>query len=187
MQLIYSSLIIEGSVAVILIIAIGISICIAYFLHQKYAAEDTEDSLNTQSDGENADSKESAVQIEIRLSSDSGKESAVICGLNEQNEEVWNHTTGSYDRTELEQISEIGIYDDRFYYSEGGKIVSLALNDGSVMWENNEFGGASICSTIDNNGTIYVSGYYGPSFFAVDKDGATLAKIDSFGDEYYWP
>ena len=63
---------------------IGISICIAYFLHQKYAAEDTEDSLNTQSDGENADSKESAVQIEIRLSSDSGKESAVICGLNEQ-------------------------------------------------------------------------------------------------------
>ena len=83
---------------------------------------------------------------------------------------------GSYDRTELEQISEIGIYDDRFYYSEGGKIVSLALNDGSVMWENNEFGGASICSTIDNNGTIYVSGYYGPSFFAVDKDGATLAK-----------
>ena len=84
LQLIYSSLIIEGSVAVILIIAIGISICIAYFLHQKYAAEDTEDSLNTQSDGENADSKESAVQIEIRLSSDSGKESAVICGLNEQ-------------------------------------------------------------------------------------------------------
>ena len=83
--------------------------------------------------------------------------------------------------------SEIGIYDDRFYYSEGGKIVSLALNDGSVMWENNEFGGASICSTIDNNGTIYVCGYYGPSFFAVDKDGATLAKIDSFGDEYYWP
>ena len=57
---------------------------IAYFLHQKYAAEDTEDSLNTQSDGENADSKGSAVQIEIRLSSDSGKESAVICGLNEQ-------------------------------------------------------------------------------------------------------
>ena len=174
-------------IAVILIIIIGISICIAYFLHQKYAAEDTEDSLNTQSDGENVDSKGPAAQIEIRLSSDSGKESAVICGLNEQNEEVWNHTTGSYDRTELEQISEIGIYDDRFYYSEGGKIVSLALNDGSVIWENNEFGGASVCSTIDSNGTIYVSGYYGPSFFAVDKDGATLVKIDSFGDEYYWP
>ena len=34
-------------IAVILIIAIGISICIAYFLHQKYAAEDTEDSLNS--------------------------------------------------------------------------------------------------------------------------------------------
>ena len=32
-----------------------------------------------------------------------------------------------------------------------------------------------------------MSGYYGPSFFAVDKDGATLVKIDSFGDEYYWP
>ena len=33
-------------IAVILIIIVGISICIAYFLHQKYAAEDTEDSLN---------------------------------------------------------------------------------------------------------------------------------------------
>ncbi len=153
----------------------------------KYATEDTEYRLNTQSDGENVNSKGPATQIEIRFSSDSGKESAVICGLNEQNEEVWNHTTGSYDRTELEQISEIGIYDDRFYYSEGGKIVSLALSNGSVMWENNEFGGASICSTIDNNGTIYMSGYYGPSFFAVDKDGATLVKIDSFGEEYYWP
>ena len=43
-----------------------------------------EDSLNTQFDGENVDSKGPAAQIEIRLSSDSGKESAVICGLNEQ-------------------------------------------------------------------------------------------------------
>ena len=51
------------------------------------------------------------------------------------------------------------------------------------MWENNEFGGASICSTIDNNGTIYMSGYYGPSFFAVDKDGATLVKIDEMYKE----
>ena len=152
-----------------------------------YAPGNTEYRLITQSDGQTVKSKEPAKQVEIRVSSDNGKASAVIYGLNEKSEEVWSHTTGSYDRTELEQISEIGIYDDRFYYCEGGKVVSLALSDGSVMWENNEFGGASICSTIDNNGTIYMCGYYGPSFFSVDKDGTTLGKIDSFGDEYYWP
>lgn len=154
----------------------------------KYAPGTTEYRLNVQSDKQTVTSKGGpATQVEIKYSSDSGKKSAVIYGLNSEKKEVWKHKTEAYDQTESEQISDIGIFDNQFYYCEGGKIVSLALSNGSVLWENNEFGGASICAVIDNNGTIYISGYFGPSFFAVDKNGVTLGKIDSFGDEYYGP
>lgn len=131
--------------------------------------------------------KESAVKVELNSFSENNKEYAVIRGMDNNDAEIWSHTTGYHERTELEQISEIGMYENQYYYCEGGKAVSLSLADGSVLWENNEFGGASAHSAIDNNGTVYMCGYYGPSFFAVDKNGKTLGKIDSFGDEYYWP
>lgn len=118
---------------------------------------------------------------------ENNKEYATISGVNQLDEKVWEYSTQQYDCTELSRVSEIGTASNLYYFVENGKVIALNILNGSVMWENNNFGGASICSTIDNNGTIYMCGYYGPSFFAVDKDGTTLAKIDSFGEEYYWP
>lgn len=117
---------------------------------------------------------------------ENNKEYATISGVNLLDEKVWEYVTQKYECTELNRVSEIGTISGSYYFVENGKVVALNVSDGTVAWENKDFGGSVSAVAFDDN-TIYLCGYYGPSFFAVDKNGATLGKIDSFGDEYYWP
>ena len=100
---------------------------------------------------------------------------------------VWERTETTQHRTELTLIEEIGVWEDRYYYTREGNVCCLRLSDGFLLWENNEFGGSSISSLIDQrNGNVYLCGWYGPDFFACGKNGETLCKLNSSGD-FYWP
>ena len=100
---------------------------------------------------------------------------------------VWARTETTEHRTELTLIEEIGVWEDRYYYSREGTVCCLRLSDGSLLWENDGFGGSGISSLIDQrNGNVYLCGWYGPDFFACSKNGETLSKQDSSGD-FYWP
>ncbi len=116
-----------------------------------------------------------------------GEEYAIITGLDDSNQEVWTVTTEKYPQIKLTSIEEIGAYDDRYYYNEGGTVKALDMSDGTLLWQNSDFGGASIHSIIDDTGMLYLCGYYGPDFFAVNLEGSTLCRIESFDENYYWP
>ena len=127
--------------------------------------------------------------IEVEFESDftdDYKEYAVITAEDADGEILWERRTDEYEATELDRVTELDVYEDRYYYVEGGTLVALNLADGSVIWENNEFDGASPSWDISEDGTLYLCGYYGPDFFAVDQDGNTLKRIQTFDEDYYW-
>ncbi len=117
---------------------------------------------------------------------EAGNEYAVITALDEFGQELWTYTTEKYSRTELDRVEEIGIFDNKYYYNESGMIVSLDMAAGTVLWKNSDFSGASVHSIIDENGNIYICGYYGPDFYAVDTEGNSLCRIETFDEAYYW-
>ena len=129
---------------------------------------------------------ESAVRV-LMTRDDGEGEKVCFKGQDENGTVVWQRTETTQYRTELTLIEEIGVWEDRYYYSREGIVSCLRLSDGFLLWENDEFGGSSISCLIDQrNGNVYLCGWYGPDFFACSKDGETLCKIYSSGD-FYWP
>jgi len=73
------------------------------------------------------------------------------------------------------------------YSSETG-LTALDFFTGETVWnipdEKQSLGG-SICYAVDENGTMYIGGYYGPDPVAIAMDGEILWHAD-FNGAYYW-
>ncbi len=123
--------------------------------------------------------------------SSGSEEWAELIGTDSGGQIMWSVQTGRYPRAELDSIGEIGSFNDTYYYVEDGMVVALNMKDGSVKWKNMDFKGAAPASPeaclIDENGTLYLCGYHGPDFFAVNAEGRTLKRIAEFNNNYYWP
>ena len=130
-----------------------------------------------------------AVRVEMtREDNGSRNEKVCVSGLDASDTTVWEREFATEYRTELTLIEEIGLWQDRYYLNHNGTVVCLNLADGTTKWENDEFHGASISSQIDpRNGNVYLCGYYGPDFFACDKEGQTLSQYPNAVEGYYWP
>ena len=126
-----------------------------------------------------------ATDVEFERQIEEGMERAILRGYAEDGNVVWTYETGEYEAAQLYRTDEIGRNGDRFYFVEDGAVVALNVSDGSVLWKNDEFGGSG-SYTFGDDGTVYVSGYFGPDFMAIDLDGTTLCYIDAFDPEYYW-
>ncbi len=149
--------------------------------------EDSEQDIESEKKAEMEEVETTAAEtvlFEGKINEDN-EEYATLTGIDNMGNTVWTYETEGYVQTELEAVSEIGIQDHMYYFVEGGKIVALDVQDGSVLWENDEFGGESVCFDFGDDGTLYLCGYYGPDFFAVDTAGNTLAKIIHFDDNFY--
>lgn len=119
---------------------------------------------------------------------DNNRECADIIGMDAQNGQVWKYEArSSHEATELESVQEIGVIGDAYYFNEDGTIVALAMSDGRVLWKNADFGGASIAFDTDEQGTLYLCGYYGPDLCAIDRNGNTLIHVDSLSPDFQWP
>ena len=114
---------------------------------------------------------------------------ATIVATDDQGDVVWSLKTDEFPATELDCFTDIGIYQDQYYYVENGAVVSLELSTGERRWENPDFGGSAgqYCHHIADDGSVYLSGYYGPDFYAVDKNGKTITRIKQVDPLYYWP
>ena len=120
----------------------------------------------------------------------SSKLYATITAYDADGNEVWNYRTADYDPGfQLDQVSEIGLNGDHYYLNEDKAILCFDREDGSLLWKNEEFGGylAQTAFAFGEDGTLYISGYMGPDLFAVDKDGNTLARVESYDSNIYWP
>lgn len=126
--------------------------------------------------------------VELVRQDEGDAEAVRICGRNAAGETVWQREFRTEYRTELTLIEEIGLWQDRYLFNNNGTVTCLRLKDGETVWENDEFGGASISALIDQrNGNVYLCGWYGPAFFAVDGNGNTLSCYHSLEDDFYWP
>ena len=131
--------------------------------------------------------QEIAVQVDFDQSYADGTEQAVITAYAADGTPVWTRDTASYPAAQLSQCCDVGVYNGKYYYVEGGDLYALALEDGSPVWVNTEFGGSSAHHFMDADGTLYLCGYYGPDLFVVDRDGKTLGRINKCRDDYNWP
>lgn len=124
--------------------------------------------------------------IKFDYKQENGEEFASVTASNKNGNTVWTYTTEKYLTTELTQVQELGQTEEYYYLNESGTILALDKNTGNIVWSNNDFGGASASAFIDEDGTLYCCGYYGPDFCAIDSDGSTLKIIDSFDNNYIW-
>ena len=119
---------------------------------------------------------------------ENGEEYAVITGVNQLGETVWEYKTGRYPGTELDRICEIGIQGDWYYFVEDRAVVVLDRWDGTVVWKNGEYGGSVSAHVFGPDQTLYLCGTYGPAFMAISKDGKTLCRIDHVAEnKVFWP
>ena len=117
-----------------------------------------------------------------------GNEYAFILGRSSDGNVTWRRDTALYPTDEVSQTGEIGCYADQaFYYYEGGSIYALDMQSGNLLWRNDQFGGGSAVSAIGPDGTIYICGYYGPSFLAVSAQGYVIFNSYHLGYALLWP
>lgn len=128
-----------------------------------------------------------ATKIIFERVTEDAQEYAVVTGQTDSLVDLWVYITPSYDMTELDRVNDLLLHNDHYYLVAGGDLICLELEQGSEVWKNKDFGGASAHACFDENDNIYVTGYYGPSLFIADKNGNTVKRIDSFDSEYYWP
>ncbi|HIY01825.1 MAG TPA: protein kinase [Candidatus Blautia faecipullorum] len=144
--------------------------------------EAAENSSSEEKDGAFA----STVKFE-RKTDDPYNEYGVVTGVSSAGSTVWTYTTGIYERTELNRVSEIGVHNGRYYMVEDGTVRVFNVKDGTSVWSNRDFGGCVSASAFDENDSLYLCGYYGPDLFIVDGNGGTINRVDSFDTQYVWP
>ncbi len=130
---------------------------------------------------------EGAVSVQFERFYENDLEYAVLTARDAAGNERWSRTTGSYECAQLDRVCEIAANGDAYYYCEDGAIIALNLADGAERWRNSDFGGSASGFAFGEDGTLYVCGYFGPDFFAVDAEGNALARIDALNSDVYWP
>ena len=110
---------------------------------------------------------------------------ATITGYDGNKNVIWEYNTPEYQETELPRVSEIGQIDSMYLFVQDRSIIALDVQTGNTIWENSDFGGSGTGVAFGPN-AIYLCGQYGPDFYAISYAGETLARIDSFDENYYW-
>jgi len=96
---------------------------------------------------------------------------------------IWTYVTETTPRTELETISDLSVYGSTVYLVVNGTLIALNGENGREKWRRDDVG-AGNSFVIDYNGTIYVSGFYGPNLVVFSPNGTELYREDN--DDYYW-
>ncbi|MDO4632718.1 MAG: discoidin domain-containing protein [Eubacteriales bacterium] len=143
--------------------------------------EESEDSSDQQSH-----SAERAAEVTFDHQYENGMEYAVIRGQAADGQNLWSLTTGSYEAVQLARVCEVGIWGDFYCYSENGTVIAVNLTDGTEVWRNTDFGGASASSCMSTE-LLFICGYFGPDVMVLDQNGRTVQRIDSLNSDYYWP
>ena len=117
----------------------------------------------------------------------SGIEYGEIIAYDEKGDQMWEVHSDGYEAAQLDQVCEIGLLEDKYYYTEGGTIICLDASSGLQLWKNAEFGGSSVHHVFDTDKDLFVCGYYGPDLFGVDQDGNSITRIENADDDYMWP
>jgi len=100
----------------------------------------------------------------------------------------WEYETGKFEVAQSAMVEHIACSPcaNCIYINEGGTITALNLNDGRILWQNNDYQGSGSISAFDEKDNIYIAGYDSPGLIVIDVNGNTLHKVQQFED-YFWP
>ena len=102
-----------------------------------------------------------------------------MCMIEDQDENVvWTIETEKSPAAEITANTEIGIYEDRYYYAHCGVIYAVRLRDGKEIWHSASSHGSMTGTDFGPDGTLYYCSFYGPDFGAIDKDGNELYEVE---------
>ena len=147
--------------------------------------KDTE--VNTE---ENQVSKPVDFKFNVEFDDEKAMSKGVLTAFDEAGEVIWTYDTDMAYVTELETVQEIGMSRNGYLLLSNGVIscIDVSGSEPSVLWENNEFEGASACWDFDENYNLYIAGYYGPDLMVIDADGKTVNRFDIEDEgDAYWP
>lgn len=123
-----------------------------------------------------------------------GSEKLTVVGYDASGAEKWRYLTDGGEPTELSMTDAFvgGTSDDPrvlvFNAQEG--LYSLDLYTGEVVWllkDGDVNLGASISHAVDDDGSLYICGYYGPDPVCIDRDGRVRWQSSSGSDDIFWP
>ena len=107
---------------------------------------------------------------------------------------LWSFVTETGEVGELDATSAFigGTADDPrvMVYNAQKGLYSLDPATGEEVWlldADEARLGAGIAHAVDADGTMYISGYYGPDPVCIDVDGNVKWRAASGSDEIYWP
>ena len=126
--------------------------------------------------------------VTFEIFSDAETEYALITCTADDGSVIWSCQTEPTAWAMCTTLAGVGRFENRYYYVANGSVSALSMFDGSLLWTNEDFGGwpAADCAVIAEDGTVYLAGYYGPDFFAVDASGNTLKRVDKVDPNYFW-
>ena len=115
-----------------------------------------------------------------------------IIAYDEGGNMLWMHEVSCSFTTELQMVDAfIGGTEEKplvIAFSAEKGLTALDFFTGETVWEiNNDILslGGSISYSVDDDGTIYAGGYYGPDPVAISNTGEILWQTDFLGT-YYW-
>lgn len=151
--------------------------------------ESTEEEEPTAADTPSEDNMLNSITVVFERNYDvSGYECGSILGIAENGEVIWEYQTGEYPIAQLDQTEEIGLYNGMYYFCEDGAIIAFHPQTGEIIWKNESFYGAGVCYDFDEQGNLYIAGYFGPDLMIIDKNGRTVDKFQALSDDVYlWP
>lgn len=100
---------------------------------------------------------------------------------------TWQYFSQAYPVTELDPVTEIGTFEDAYYFCAGGEVIALDLSTGAEKWIDGSFGGYSPVWQINEEGMLVLSGFYGPDVHVIDQSGSVIAHAEMLDENYMWP
>ena len=109
----------------------------------------------------------------------------------ENGKTLWTYTSPRCEIADRDPVTFFAVKDGLVYFNqqntvdENGVVIrqdglaALDASTGELLWQNSDFIGEGACFDIDNDGTVYASGWYGPDCIAVDKSGKTLWLVEN--------
>jgi hypothetical protein len=132
------------------------------------------------------------ISVEIETLSEDAAQIAHIIAKEADGSVRWTYDTEKVYVGQVETLQFIGIGPGGLWFLAGGSLRCLSLDEGTegtLLWQNDDFGGQGACWCWDDRERLYLCGYFGPSLMVVAADGSTVARYESLegDDTFYWP
>jgi hypothetical protein len=111
-----------------------------------------------------------------------------LYAVDEQGKERWTQSWDNLALTELPLASEFTIFEDKVLIDVQGTLYCLDYKSGKILWKAEAVGSCAHAPIVDaEEGTVYVTGYYGPFITAVTLEGKIKWTKDAPSNDIYWP